>query len=230
MKRTVIITGAAGNLGKAAVEKFLKEGCRVVGTVSPGKDLGYNVSGEMDVHAVDLTNEKDAEALVESVVRTHQTIDVAVFTVGGYGGGGIGKTDGAGLRKMYALNFETAYFLARPVFLKMLKQASGGRIVLVGSRTALEPAQGKNALAYTLSKSLLFNLAACLNAEAAGKNVVTSVVVPSVLDTPENRKSMPGGNFSEWVKPEHAADIVYFITSEQGKPLSEPLVKIYGNL
>jgi NAD(P)-dependent dehydrogenase (short-subunit alcohol dehydrogenase family) len=230
MKRTVIITGAAGNLGKAAVEKFLKEECRVVGTVSPGKSLGYNVSGEVSVHEVDLTNEQDAEALVESVVRTHQNIDVAVLTVGGYGGGGIGKTDGSGLRKMYSLNFETAYFLARPVFLKMVKQSSGGRIVLIGSRTALEPLQGKSALAYTLSKSLLFNLAACLNAEAAGKNVVTSVIVPSVLDTPENRKSMPNANFSEWVLPERVADILYFITSEQGKPLSDPVVKIYGNL
>jgi NAD(P)-dependent dehydrogenase (short-subunit alcohol dehydrogenase family) len=230
MKRTVIITGAAGNLGKAAVQKFLKEDCHVIATVSPGKTLGYDVSGDVTVYPIDLSIEKEAEVLVETVAKKHPAIDVAVLTVGGFGGGPISETDGSGLRKMYTLNFETAYFLARPVFLRMMKQATGGRIVLIGSKTALEPSQGKNFLAYTLSKSLLFNLASCLNAEGSGKNVVTSVIVPGTMDTPENRESMPKANFLSWVKPGQVADIMYFVTSAQGNPLAEPVVKVYGSM
>ena len=229
MKKLVFITGASGNLGKAAVEKFIAEGYKVVATVSPGKDLGFEVAGDVETVEADLTNEKNVEEVVQKTIDKHSSIDAALLLVGGFAAGGIKETDGASLKKMYALNFETAYYTARPIFLQMLKQITGGRIILVGARPALKAPDGKKFLAYALSKSLLFKLAEFLNAEGASKNVTTTVIVPSTIDTPVNRQSMPSANFSDWVKPQEIAEIMAFITSANGNALRDSVFKIYGN-
>jgi NAD(P)-dependent dehydrogenase (short-subunit alcohol dehydrogenase family) len=229
MKKNVMITGASGNLGRAAVEKFIIEGYKVVATVSPGKGLGFEVAGNVETVEADLTNEKNVGEVVRKIIDKHGSIDVVLLLVGGFAAGGVKETDGASLKKMYAVNFETAYYTARPVFLQMLKQTTGGRIILVGARPALKAQDGKKFLAYALSKSLLFKLAEFLNVEGASKNVTTSVIVPSTIDTPVNRQSMPSANFSDWVKPEEIAEIMAFITSANGSALRDSVFKIYGN-
>src|SRR6187551_3083035 len=229
MKKLVLITGASGNLGKAAVEKFITEGYKVVATVSPGKGLGFEINSDVETFEADLTNEENIGEVVLKIIDKYGSIDAALLLVGGFAAGGIKESDGASLKKMYALNFETAYYTARPVFLQMLKQITGGRIILVGARPALKAPDGKKFLAYALSKSLLFKLAEFLNAEGASKNVITSVIVPSTIDTPVNRQSMPSANFSDWVKPEEIAEIMAFISSSNGSVLRDSVFKIYGN-
>jgi NAD(P)-dependent dehydrogenase (short-subunit alcohol dehydrogenase family) len=129
---------------------------------------------------------------------------------------------------MITLNFETAYFLARPLFRHM--QDNGyGRLVFMGARPALKAEQGKGAVAYAMSKSLLFQLADLMNAAAKGKNVVASVVAPSTIDTEPNRKSMPDADPATWVRPEQIADILEFICSEKGDVIREPVYKVYNN-
>jgi len=97
------------------------------------------------------------------------------------------------------------------------------------SRPALKASQGKNLIAYALSKSLLFKLAELLNEEAKGENVVVSVVVPSTIDTAINRKAMPDTNPAKWVKPEQLADILEFICSDKGFPIREAIYKVYND-
>ena len=226
MKKNVLITGASGNLGKASVEKFLKEGYNVIATVSPGKSLRYG--DNVKTYEVDLTNESAVASVIEQIIGDYSTLDAALLLVGGFAIGSIEKTDGALIKKMFALNFETAYYVARPVFQQMLKQSDGGRIVLVGSRPALNPKDGKNTVAYSLSKSLIFRLAEILNAEGASKNVTSSVIVPSIIDTPENRSAMPDSDFSKWVKPEDIADTMHYVCSPSGQALRETVLKVYN--
>jgi len=167
-------------------------------------------------------------AFMEEIIELYDNIDGALLLVGGFAMGDITATDGEALRKMFALNFETAYFFARPLFTHMLEKGYG-RIVFMGARPALKPEQGKGALAYSLTKSLLFQLADLLNATAKGKNVVASVVAPSTIDTAANRKSMPDADFSSWVKAEEIASLLEFICSEEGNALRDPVYKIYNN-
>lgn len=228
MTKNVLITGASGNLGKAAVEKFTNEGYTVITTVTPGKTLGFDVNDNVKIYEADLTDEKSVDSILKEIISKHQTIDAALLLVGGFAVGGIQQTDSALLRKMFSLNFDTAYFVARPIFQQMLTQSTGGRIVFVGSRPALEPKEGKNTLAYALSKSLLFKLADFLNAEGSSKNVTASVVVPSTIDTELNRKSMPDKDFTAWVKPEEIADSLAFLCSDSGKVLRQTVLKIYN--
>lgn len=226
-KGTVLITGAAGNLGRACVAKYVDLGYRVIATVIPGTTLGFEREG-VAVYEADLEDESAVRALVQKLVTGFGGIDIALLLVGGFASGGIDTCTGADIRKMIALNFETAYYVARPVFQHMMER-SAGRIVLVGARPALKASDGKKFLAYALSKSLVFQLADLLNAEGAAKNVITSVIVPSTIDTPANRSSMPSADFSKWVSPEDIAGIVAFATSGDAKAVRNPVYKIYGH-
>lgn len=229
MSKTILITGASGNLGRATVDRFLSEGHKLIVTVSPGKSLGFHEDHhQIEIHNVDLMDEPGVEGLVNTVTNTYGTIDAGLLLVGGYAGGGILDTPGSTMKKMYSLNFETAYFMARPLFKKMINQKNGGRIIFVGSRPALETNEARNSLAYGLAKSLIFKLSDIINAEGSDRNVVSSVIVPSTLDTPANRQSMPKADFSAWVKPDEVADTIAFLISDKAASLREPVLKVYG--
>jgi NAD(P)-dependent dehydrogenase (short-subunit alcohol dehydrogenase family) len=228
MAKNILITGANGNLGAATVKKFLDEGHKVIAVDHSGTHLGFAASHDnFELKAVDLTNETAVEDFMEEAVELFGSIDGALLLAGGFAMGDIAATDGPALKKMYALNFETAYYAARILFQHMLDNGYG-RLVFIGARPALKPEQGKGVLAYALSKSLLFELAGLLNASAKGKNVVASVVVPSTIDTPINRQGMPDANPDNWVKPEQIADLLAFICSDKGDAIREPVYKIYN--
>ncbi len=172
--------------------------------------------------------EELAAQFADMMVAKHGSIDVAVLTVGGFAMGNIINTKTSDIAKQYKLNFETAYNVARPVFTQMMKQGSG-RIFLIGSRPGADMKNSKGMVAYGLGKSLIFNLAELMNEEAKGTNVVTNVIVPSTIDTPQNRASMPDADFNKWVTPEAIADIIYFYCSKEGAALRESVIKVYGN-
>ena len=161
MKKNILVTGASGNLGKAVVEKFLKDGDQVLAMTTPGKGLGYEVTGAITTHDADLTDEKSVNETLEKIIGVHKTIDAAILTVGGFALGTIQTTAAADLQKMIALNFNTAYLVARVVFNQMMAQGFG-RIIFIGARPALVAAEGKNMIAYALSKSLVFKLSELL--------------------------------------------------------------------
>lgn len=225
--KTAIVTGAAGNLGEAVVKKFLDKGYKVIGTVNRDKK-GLSDNPDFEMITVDLTDESAAKKFVESVIKMHSTIDVAVLTAGGFAMGKITETAASDIMKQYKLNFETAYTIAQPVFTQMMKQGSG-RIFLIGSRPGSEARYAKGMAAYGLSKSLLFRLAELMNDEAKGHNVVTTVIAPSTIDTPANRKSMPDADYSKWVKPEAIADIIALHSDSVADIIRDPVIKVYGN-
>jgi NAD(P)-dependent dehydrogenase (short-subunit alcohol dehydrogenase family) len=227
--QTIIITGANGNLGTASVKKFLDENYFVIAVDSKEDHLDFAKGNKnFERHAVNLTNESEADNFVKSAIESHGKVDAALMLVGGFAMGNLTDTPGTEIRSQLSLNFETAYFLARPLVSHM-QQNGYGRLVFIGARPAINAAQGKDLVAYALSKSLLFKLADFINEENKGKNIVASVVVPSTIDTGLNRKNMPDANPDNWVKPEDLADILEFICSEKGLPLREAVYKVYNN-
>jgi NAD(P)-dependent dehydrogenase (short-subunit alcohol dehydrogenase family) len=227
--KTVIVTGASGNLGLAVVKKFLSEGYKVVGTTIPNDPVSMDIKDpNFDKVVVDLTNEEESGNFVQKMIERNKGIDVAVLTVGGFAMGSIAETKMADVLKQYKLNFETTYHVARPVFVQMMKQGSG-RIFLTGARTGLDMKNSKGMVAYGLSKSLIFRLAELMNGEAKGHDVVTSVIAPSTIDTPQNRKSMPDADPAKWVRPADIANVIYFYSSQEASALREPLLKVYNN-
>ncbi len=229
ISRTVLVTGASGNLGQAVVKKFIASGYHVVGTAAPGDPIPMDFSSaSFEKMEVDLMNAEDAAKLVQAIVTKYEKIDAAVLTVGGFAMGTIAETNTGDVLKQFKLNFETAYNIARPTFVQMMQQKAG-RIFLVGSRPGMDARSSKGMVAYGLSKSLIFRLAELLNDEAQGTNVVTSVIVPSTIDTAQNRKGMPNANFDDWVKPASIAEAIYFYCTDAAGVIREPVIKVYNN-
>ena len=227
--RLAIVTGASGNMGQAVVKKFLAEGYNVVGTIIPNDPVPFEINdAKLEKVIVDLMDETDSEKFVQNVISKYGSIDAVVLTVGGFAMGKIAETKTADIHKQYKLNFETAYNVARPSFVQMMQQGSG-RIFIIGSKPGISAKEGKGMVAYGLGKSLIFRLAELMNDEAKGHNVVTSVVIPSTIDTPQNRKAMPDAKFDNWVKPEAIADAIYFYCTDAAAVLREPLIKVYNN-
>lgn len=227
--KTVIITGASGNMGQAVVQKFIDEGYKVIATVVANDPVQINFPEvSFEKYVVDLMDETDAQKFAASIILKYGAVDAAVLTVGGFAMGNIIDTKTSDITKQFQLNFETAYNIARPIFTQMMKQQNG-RIFLIGSKPGLDAKAGKGMVAYSLAKSLIFHLADLMNEEAKGCNVVTSVVVPSTIDTGQNRKSMPDADFSSWVQPAAIAEAIYFYCSDAAKALREPVIKIYNN-
>ena len=227
--KTVIITGANGNLGTAVTKEFLDKDYRVIATIAnenSKKDLVTHPNLEISV--VNLTDEKETASFVEKIIQKYERIDAALLLVGGFAMGGIENTTGDDLHKQIALNFETAFYVTKPLFAYMMNNKKGN-IVFIGARPALNPAQGKDLIAYGLSKSLLFKLAEYLNEAARGKSISVSVVAPSTLDTPLNRKEMPDVNPDIWVKPREIAETLEFLVSDKSSALRETVLKIYNN-
>jgi len=211
--KTAIVTGASGNMGQAVIKKFLAEGYNVVGTIIPNDPVPFEVDdAKLEKVIVDLMNEDDSAKFVQDVIARYGSVDSAVLTVGGFAMADIAGTTTAMIGQQYRLNFETAYNVARPVFVQMRKQGAG-TIFLIGSKAGMEAGTSKGMIAYGLSKSLLFRLAELMNEEAAGTAVKTIVIVPSTIDTPQNSVAMPGADFSTWQTPGFIANTIFTLSS-----------------
>jgi NAD(P)-dependent dehydrogenase (short-subunit alcohol dehydrogenase family) len=222
----ILITGADGNLGQAVARKFLAEGHQVFGTMLPGQH-----QEELEEHGAFRRLEADLMhegPLSDAMAGLGVNLHVAVFTVGGFGMGTIESAALSDLDKMLKLNVHTAFVSTKAMFAHMKAHGEGGRMVLVSSKPGLDPKQGTGVLPYALSKAAIPALADILNVEGKEHDIVTAVIAPSIIDTPPNREAMPKADFSQWVTPAEIANVIFFATTDQGKILREPVLKLYG--
>jgi NAD(P)-dependent dehydrogenase (short-subunit alcohol dehydrogenase family) len=222
MSKSILITGATGNLGGAVTRKLLADGYKLYTTLVPTD----KAPEDERIHAkvVDLFNEHDCAVYVDEITESGDDVRAGIFLVGGFAMGSLTETNLGALDKMIRLNFYTAFSMAKPLF-EHFEKVGGGQIVLIGARPAL---QGKQAVAYALSKSLIFHLAEIINQAGKDKNIRASVVVPSTIDTAPNRQSMPDADFTKWVPAESIADVIAFLLTDSGGMLRETVVKVYN--
>lgn len=231
MGKVAIITGATGNLGTAVTEKFIAEGYMVFGTIEPGmRTEAHQDTDNLQYWEADLTDEEVAKVFLKEILDECGHIDALVMLVGGFAMGSIEDTSTEEIDHMIKLNFNTAYHLARPYLQITQKQKSMGRLVFVGARPALELHNASSMAAYALSKSMVVNLAEIINADSAKHNATASVIVPSIIDTPPNRKAMPTADHSKWVSPQAIADTIAFICSDQSASIRQGVYKLYGGV
>lgn len=224
MRKTILITGANGNLGKAVTQKFLDEGYKVIGLIAPNTETDFIKSNQLEIQQVDLMKEEDTFNVINKLDKA----EGAILTVGGFGMGTLEDTSLEQIEKMYRLNFVTAYNSSRAILQKFKKANTGGQIVLIGARPALDSTAAKGVVAYGLSKRLVQYLSDIINEESKKTGVTSSVIMPSLIDTPPNRQAMPDADFSKWVKPETIANNIFHLFTESGKALRETVLKVYN--
>jgi NAD(P)-dependent dehydrogenase (short-subunit alcohol dehydrogenase family) len=225
MPSTIIITGANGNLGTEVVKHFLNNGFRVIAIDAKDDHLQFaSANSDFQFHPVNLADEIAVDALLDGILKK-ETISAGFLLAGGFAMGGIQETPASEMRKMIELNFFTTYSIARQLYGSMQNKGTG-RLVFVGARPAFDPVAAKNMSAYAISKSMIFRLAEIINAGSKNTDITATVIVPSTIDTPANRSSMPDADFSKWVTPAQIADLLMMIVSKTGAPLKETVLKL----
>lgn len=224
MTRQIIITGGTGGLGQAVVQHFLNVGDQVhVLDLPPDGSAFLARLGQPEAlhyHALNVTDPAAVSALAAELGQA----DVLVNLVGGFYMGSVGETPVEQLQKMLDLNLRSAFVMIQGL-LPLLQTSGQGRIVNVGARQALLGGPGVSA--YAVSKAAVVNLTQSLAQELRDSGVTVNAVVPSTIDTPANRESMPDADFDAWVKPQDLAEVIAFLASPAARAVSGAVVPVY---
>ncbi len=218
--RVALITGGSGALGQAVVPAFTAAGARVIVAGRAGSSV--QVEGQRQMTA-DVADEADVRRLVGEVIRTEGRIDALINLVGGFAPGRVLETETSLWERMWTTNLTTAFLLSKAVLPHMLERRSG-RIVHVAARAATEPFPG--AAAYIVSKAGLVALVRALSMELDGTGVTVNAVLPTTIDTPANRKSMPDADPAAWVKPASIARLLLFLSSKEADQVNGALIPV----
>jgi NAD(P)-dependent dehydrogenase (short-subunit alcohol dehydrogenase family) len=222
--RSVLVTGATGALGSAVVEAFLEAGATV--TAVARKVADQEERERLRWFAADLTKTDGAEEAAAAAVEHGGKLDVLAHVLGGFAGGApTFETDDATWDKMIALNLRAAFVTVRAALPKMLDNGYG-RIVAVGSRVGVETVPGLSA--YAVSKAGLNALIRTVAEENRDNNITANAVLPSVIDTPDNRHAMADADYDRWVKPEALAAHIVWLASEEARDVTGALLPVYG--
>ena len=222
--RVIAITGGHGVLGRAVVEAALADGLRVaVIDHAAGQSVP---DGVLELGGVDLTDPASAARAIDAVAAHFGRLDALLNIAGGFVWQTVDHAEPA-WAKMFALNLTTALNASRAA-LPHLKRSDEGRIVNVGANGALKAAAGMGA--YAASKAGVHRLTESLAEELKDTSVTVNAVLPSILDTGQNRKDMPDADPAKWVAPSDLARVMLFLASPDSRAVTGALIPVTGRV
>ncbi len=230
-QRTVMITGAAGHLGRAVAQHFAGQRARLVLLdVSDAALQAARPEGVPDADvlalAVDLLDRAQVEAAVRQAVERFGRIDALANLAGGFTmGEPVHALSDEAWDGMLALNVRTLLNTVRAVVPQMLAQG-GGAIVNVGAASALKGLAQMGA--YCASKSAVIRLTESLSAELREGGINVNCVLPSIIDTPANRVAMPDADPARWVAPQDLAAVIAFLCSPAARAMHGAALPVVG--
>ena len=227
--KTVIVTGAAGNLGKAVAQAFADEGANLVLVDLKRESLERAFESENDRRvfaAADLLDMGDATALAQTALTRFGRIDVLCNIAGGFRmGEAVHETSDENWNFLFDINARTLLHASRAVVPHMLS-AGGGKIGNIGAFSAQRGVAQMGA--YTASKSTVIRLTEAMAAELRDKNINVNCVLPTVIDTPENRAAMPKAKPERWVAPADLASVIVFLASDAARAVHGAALPVTG--
>jgi 3-oxoacyl-[acyl-carrier protein] reductase len=223
--KVVIVTGASGALGKVVADVALARGARVAG-IDHAPTQTAATENRIDIGGVDLTDATQARKAIDAVASHFGTIHALINIAGGFAFEAIAEGDPRTWQRMYALNVLTALNASRSA-LDYLAASGSGRVVNVGAMGALQAGAGMGA--YAASKAGVHRLTEALAAEWKGR-ITVNAVLPSTIDTPANRASMPKADFAKWVTAEELANVILFLASDAASAITGALLPVAGRV
>jgi NAD(P)-dependent dehydrogenase (short-subunit alcohol dehydrogenase family) len=230
--KVVVVTGAVGNLGRSVVNIFLEYDGHVCALDHREGRLEKAFSprlGNEKLHlynAVDVTVPDSMAACVEKVLDQVGPVDILVNTVGGFAfGETVHQMTSDTWVRMINLNV-MSFFNSSNVIVPGMIEKGGGKIVSIGSKASLKG--GAKVGAYAAAKSALLRLTESMADELKDHNIQVNCVIPSTIDGPENRRSMPSADFSKWVKPDEVANVILFLCSKMADAITGAAIPVYG--
>lgn len=225
--KVIAISGGFGILGEAAVQAALSKGWTVVAIDRAEAPRETFPDGVDQRGGVDLTDAEATADLFNAIVEKHGRLDALLNIAGGFRwetleDGSIDSWD-----FLYDINVKTAATACK-MALPYLKAAPSGRIVNVGAAGALKAGTGMGA--YAASKSGVMRLTEALAEELKSTNVTVNAVLPSIIDTPQNRQDMPDTDPDIWVKPADLASVMLFLASDEARAITGALLPVTGRV
>ena len=227
--RHIVVTGGTGALGSAVVGLLIEGGATChIPAFSREELKRFPHTGECRIaEGVDLADEGAVETFYKRFDGAGSPrLWASVHIAGGFAMSPAAQTSKADFLKMMQMNALTCFLCCREAVKRM--GAEGGRIVNVAARPGLIPELGAGMVAYTASKAAVAAISQSLGAEVAGQGILVNAVVPSIMDTPANRASMPNADHAKWPKVEEVAATILFLASPRNAVTRGGLGPVYG--
>jgi NAD(P)-dependent dehydrogenase (short-subunit alcohol dehydrogenase family) len=228
MTSTAIVTGGTGGLGAAVVARLLDDGWRVVVPWVVEAELSRVPERDgLELVRADLFDPSEVAGVVSTATSDGGApLSGLVNLVGGFAAGPrVDETPIEDFEKQFRLNLRPTYLTVQAAVPHMV-DAGGGSIVCVGTRAALQPFKG--AAGYISSKAAVMAFAQAVAVEYRNDGVRCNTILPSVIDTPGNRASMPNADHDKWVKPAEIAGVIAHLLSDDSSPTSGATIPVYG--
>lgn len=228
MGRTAIVTGGTGGLGSAVVRRLLDEDWRVVVPWIAERELERVQEHErLELVQADLFEQEAVGRVLELAGGAKDApLEGLANLVGGFAAGGrVDETPIEEFEKQFRLNLRPTYLVTQAALPELVRRAHGA-IVCVGTRAALQPFRG--AAGYVASKAAVIAFAQAVAVEYRDDGVRCNAILPSVIDTPANRVSMPKADHDRWVKPAEIAGVIAYLLSDDSRPTSGAAIPVYG--
>lgn len=216
----------------ALVRRLLSEPYRLAVTyLVPDEATAFEEEFDVDeekilLTRVDATNPESVASLFKDIADLWGSIHGLVSLVGGWAGGrDVEETDDVRLERMLDLNLRSAFYAVRAA-VPHLKETGWGRIVLVGSRGAVDYPEGQ--AAFNIAKAGVVALGKSVAQELDGTGVTANVLMPSVIDTPVTRSSLPYADYVNWPTPDEIAAVAQFLLTDESGVMNGALVPVYG--
>ncbi len=222
----VLVAGGTGALGSAVVRELLGAGYECTVTWIADKELERAQSELGDRVSFVRADLIDPEGGADEAVAAVDDLEAVVDLVGGFASGPlVHETTWADFERMLRLNLAPAFNLARAAMPRLVERG-GGAFVAVSARTALRPFPG--GAAYSTAKAAVLAFVQALDADYRSKGIRANAILPSVIDTPANRRDQPDADHSKWVQPVEIARVVRHLVSDDGAVTSGGAIPVYG--
>jgi NAD(P)-dependent dehydrogenase (short-subunit alcohol dehydrogenase family) len=224
--RRIAVTGAFGSLGAAVVQAALAAGAGVAAIDrAEAPPAGIDLGAAERFGGVDLADTAQAKAVIDEVATAMGGLDALINIAGTFrfeklADGGPDTWD-----LLYRINLRTAVAASKAALAHL---PGGGRIVNIGAAAALKAGAGMGA--YAASKSGVMRFTESLAEELKPRNITVNALLPSIIDTPPNRKDMPKADFDKWVKPAQLASVIVFLLSDQASAITGALIPVVGRV
>lgn len=228
--KLVMVTGANGNVGQAVARRFAEAGAKVVCVGRKEAELTDLVKDTNGVLGLaDVTDEASLDALVKKIEAEHEPIAALAHTVGGYAAGQPVHESGLDVwDKMLTLNAKSVWITCGRVARHMVEKGVQGSLVAILSKDAYQ-GRAKTA-AYAASKAAAQRVLESMAQELAGQGIRVNGIVPSMIDTPQNRAAAPNADYSKWVQPDEIAAAILFLASGQAHSINGISLNIFGRV
>lgn len=222
--RHVVVTGGSGALGVVVVQRLVAAGasCHVpsrADAAAGGAPRGVHMVG-----GIDLSCEGEVDAFYDGLPALWGSVHLA----GGFAMAPLAQEGEAGFRRLMDMNALTVLLCSRAAARRMRRAGGGGRIVNVSARPGLEPRRGAGMAAYAASKAAVASLTLALAEELKEERILVNAIAPSTLDTPANRRAMPGADASRWLSPGAAAEAILQLLLPANGAVSGAVLPLYA--